>query len=214
MWTILFFHWCLVSLNLYVSCKKSYLSSHWELNSVIHLDSCIMSVLEGLSDCDDGSVGWDWGDSSLFGFVMIEWGWSDDNAFPDSPVYRLQDFERSCTSCDGVFELGPGGCSELSVKTELAVSASKNFVTKNRKLFVIVITMKSDCKFVLISVGFSTSNELTSNDDKVMSINGHVKLVTELDLAFDDNRIQNWSWGHIDQQTHSFGHINWVTFSG
>jgi hypothetical protein len=48
------------------------------------------------------------------------------------------------------------------MKTELAISATKNFVTEDWQLLVIVSTMKSDGQFVLIPVGLSTSNEFTA----------------------------------------------------
>lgn len=73
------------------------------------------------------------------------------------------------------------------MKTELAVSATENFITENGQLLVIISTVKSDGQLVLISVGFSTCNKLTVGNDKVMGIDGHVLLITELDSTFNND---------------------------
>jgi hypothetical protein len=73
------------------------------------------------------------------------------------------------------------------MKTELAISATKNFVTEDWQLLVIVSTMKSDGQFVLIPVGLSTSNELTACNDEVTGINGHRFFITELYSTFDND---------------------------
>lgn len=73
------------------------------------------------------------------------------------------------------------------METELTVPAAKDFVSENGELFIVVITMESDCKFALISVGLGTGNKLTSDDDEIMSIDCHVDFVAELDFAFHDN---------------------------
>jgi hypothetical protein len=73
------------------------------------------------------------------------------------------------------------------MKTELAVSAAKNLITENGQLFVIKSTVKSNRQLFLIPVGLSTSNELTTRNDKVMGVDGHIFFVTELNSSLDNN---------------------------
>ncbi len=84
------------------------------------------------------------------------------------------------------------------MKTEFAISATKDFVAENGQLFVIVSTMKSDGQFILIPVGLSPSNEFTTNNEEVMSIESHVFFITELNSTLHNDWVKNWSWIDID----------------
>ncbi len=78
------------------------------------------------------------------------------------------------------------------METKLTVSATQDLVTKDGQLLIIEATMKRNCQLSLIPVGFGTSNKLSTTDDEVTSIDGHVDLVTELDFTFDDDSVENW----------------------
>lgn len=94
------------------------------------------------------------------------------------------------------------------METEFTIPATKDFVTENRQLFVVVTTMESDSEFVLIPVGLGSCNELPSADDEVMGIERCVGFIAELDSAFNDDRVQNWSRSNVNKQVHALWNVD------
>lgn len=50
--------------------------------------------------------------------------------------------------------------------------------------------------------------ELATADNEVMGIQGHVLLVAEDDLAFDDDGVEDWSFLYVDEEAHAFGDVH------
>lgn len=129
-----------------------------------------MSIIERLTNCNDRFIGRNWSNSSLLSLIMIKWRRCNYNAFTNSPIDGFNNLELSCSYSYGSFKLSPSRISYLAMKTEFTISATKNFISENRKLFVIIPSMKCNGKFMLISVSLCTCNKLTSTNNKVMSI--------------------------------------------
>lgn len=74
---------------------------------------------------------------------------------------------------------------------EFAVSAAEDFITKSWQLFVVIITMQRNHKFMLESIVFSTSLELTSINYEIPSIECKISGVFELDFTLNNHSVED-----------------------
>ena len=91
---------------------------------------------------------------------------------------------------------------------EFAIFATDHLVAEGGKLFYIIITIESKGEFMLIRVLRFSCSELSSVEQKVTGIEGHVLLVRKYDVpTLNNDSVQFWST-HIHKQSHSSWNIH------
>ena len=95
---------------------------------------------------------------------------------------------------------------------EFTVQTSYTLVAEDGQLLIIVAAMHGNGQFVLVGAGLGSDSELSSSDDEVMGIEGHIFLICIDDLALNDHSVEDGG-AIIDKKGHADWHIHRITLS-
>lgn len=209
MWAILSIDRSGVSSDDDVPAEKTDFSSHDNISTTISLYIGEVSIFERFSHSNYLAI--HTLDNSFFSFVVVKWCGGNSNAISSLPVNVFDHLKLYIIRVNSRCDLGPG-VSDTTMHVKSAVSAGDHLISENRQLFIIVTSVESENQIMLEWFSFSSSLELTSINNKVMSIESKIFYIFEYDFTLYDHRVEDWG-ALINKKSHSHRNRHRVTFS-